>query len=81
MDTIVLACTHFPLLEEELRTAFPDIGFVHGGAGIARRLAWLTRDQAWPAAPQPGIALFTASPRAPLLSALAAFGLGEVRTV
>src|SRR5213082_2996086 len=24
IDTVVLACTHFPLLDEELRSAFPD---------------------------------------------------------
>ncbi|MEO7634482.1 MAG: glutamate racemase [Sphingomicrobium sp.] len=81
IDTVVLACTHFPLLEDELRAAFPDIAYVDGGRGIARRIAWLTRDQPWPPAPTPGIALFTAPPRAPLLSALARFGLDEVRTV
>lgn len=40
---VVLACTHFPLVEEELRTAFgPGVQFVHGAAGIARRIAALT---------------------------------------
>ena len=81
MDTVVLACTHFPLLEEELRAAFRGIAYVDGGAGIARRIAWLTRDQPWPAAAPPGIALFTAPPRAPLLSALARFGLDEIRSI
>jgi len=78
MDTVVLACTHFPLLEEQLRAAFPGIAYVDGGAGIARRIAWLTREQPWPPEPTTGIALFTAPPRAPLLSALAGFGLDEV---
>ena len=81
LDTVVLACTHFPLLLDELRVAFPGIFFVDGGAGIARRIAWLTRDQPWPAAPTPGIAVFTAPPRAPLLAALADFGLDEVRSI
>ena len=81
MDTVVLACTHFPLLLAELRAAFPAIAFVDGGEGIARRIAWLTREQPWPAAPTPGIAVFTAPPRAPLLSALASFGLDDVRTL
>ena len=48
IDTIVLACTHFPLLEEELREAFGrDMRFVHGAEGIARRIAALTEGQAF----------------------------------
>lgn len=82
MDTVVLACTHFPLLEQELREAFPGREWVDGGPGIARRIAWLTRDQAWPAAPADGIAVFTdGSVRKPLLSALASYGLGDVRSL
>lgn len=46
IDTLVLACTHFPLLEDELRQAFgPEVQFVHGAAGIARRIAYLTHGQ------------------------------------
>ncbi len=48
IDTVVLACTHFPLLDEELRAAFPHVGYVHGGEGIARRIAM--------ADPRPGLA-------------------------
>jgi glutamate racemase len=60
IDTIVLACTHFPLIEEELAAAAPrPIRFVDGKEGIARRTAWLTRDLAWPAEASEGIALFT----------------------
>jgi glutamate racemase len=48
IDTVVLACTHFPLLEPELAAAFgPGIGFVHGAEGIARRIAALTEGQAF----------------------------------
>ena len=48
IDTVVLACTHFPLLEEELAHAFgPDVRFVHGAAGIARQIARLTAGQQW----------------------------------
>ena len=79
IDVMVLACTHFPLLVEELRAACPGVAMVDGGPGIARRIAYLTRDQAWPAERKPDIALFTGSPpRGPLLSALASFGLDEV---
>jgi glutamate racemase len=61
VDTIVLACTHFPLVEDELAAAAPrPLGFVHGGPGIARRVAHLTRDRAWPAAVPGGLAVFTA---------------------
>ena len=81
IDTVVLACTHFPLLDDELRAAFPGIAYVDGGPGIARRIAFLTREQPWPNSPQPGIALFTAPPRALLLSELARFGLDEVRVL
>ena len=81
IDTVVLACTHFPLLGDELRTAFPDVAYVDGGRGIARRVAYPTREQAWPSAPPPGIALFTAPPRSPLLGQLSRFGLDEVRVL
>jgi glutamate racemase len=81
IDTVVLACTHFPLLGEELRAAYPNVAYVDGGPGIARRIAWLTREQPWPAAPQPGIALFTAPAREPLLGSLATYGLAEVQTL
>jgi glutamate racemase len=82
IDVVVLACTHFPLLDQELRAAFPGVALVDGGPGIARRIAYLTRDQAWPPEPSPGIALFTgAAPGGPLLHSLARFGLEDVRTL
>jgi glutamate racemase len=81
IDTVVLACTHFPLLESELAAAFPGIAFVHGGDGIARRIAYLTREQPWPAAPGEGLMLFTSAERTPSLAALGSFGIGEIRTV
>ena len=60
IDTVVLACTHFPLLETELTAAAPHpVAFVDGSAGIARRIAHLTDGQDWPAMPPPGIAVFT----------------------
>jgi glutamate racemase len=81
IDVVVLACTHFPLLGDELRAAFPGVALVDGGAGIARRIAYLTREQRWPPQPSPGIALFTGNPpNGPLLEALARYGLDEART-
>jgi glutamate racemase len=82
IDVIVLACTHFRLLDEELRSAFPGVDLVDGAQGIARRIAWLTRDQEWPVAASPGVALFTGSaPTGPLLNALALRGLSDVRAL
>lgn len=81
IDTVVLACTHFPLLGEELRAAFPNVTYVDGGAGIARRIAYLTREQPWPAEPSDGLMVFTSAARAPSLSALARFGIGETRSL
>lgn len=80
MDVMVLACTHFPLLADEIAEAFPGIAQVDGAPGIARRIAHLTRDQDWPPAPPPGIAVFTAPPPASLIPALSRFGLSEVNS-
>jgi len=81
IDSVVLACTHFPLLEEELRAAFPRVSYVHGGDGIARRIAFLTREQPWPGSPSGGLMLFNSAGRMPSLEALARFGIGEVKTL
>lgn len=41
-DTVVLGCTHFPLLNEELQQVLPPgTRLVDSGAAIARRTAWL----------------------------------------
>ena len=46
IDTVVLACTHFPLLNDELAEAFGrNVRLVDGAAGIARRIADLTKTQ------------------------------------
>jgi len=81
IDTVVLACTHFPLLAEELQTAFPDVAYVDGGEGIARRIAYLTQEQPWPGSASEGLMLFTSVTRTPSASALARFGIGEIRTL
>lgn len=81
MDVVALACTHFPLVEAELAAAAPrPLTFVHGGDGIARRIAFLTQDQPWPDTPPPGIAVFTRvddKVRA-LAPALARYGLSRL---
>lgn len=46
IDTVVLACTHFPLLRAELQQAFgSEVTLVDGAAGIARRIAALVEGQ------------------------------------
>ena len=60
IDTVALACTHFPLVEDELAAASPrPLAFVDGKEGIARRTAWLMKDKDWPDMPGEGRALFT----------------------
>lgn len=82
IDTVVLACTHFPLMEDELRAAFPGVDYVDGGDGIARRIAHLTKGQPWPSSPQEGLLVFTGRPsRRPLESALAKLGIGQILTL
>jgi glutamate racemase len=80
IDTVVLACTHFPLVEAELAAAFgPGVRFVHGAQGIARRIAHLTEGQDF-ARPAPDIALFTRSGPdvSALAPALARHGLNQI---
>jgi len=78
IDTIVLACTHFPLLERQLAQAFgPNVKFIDGAQGIARRIAHLTQGQSFTRS-QPDLALFTGRENlAPLAPALAARGLTQ----
>ena len=80
IDTIVLACTHFPLLAAELAEAAPrPLAFVDGNEGIARRTAWLARDVSWPEAPGEGVAVFTGSADVDAYRpALAGFGLSRI---
>lgn len=60
MDVVVLACTHFPLVADELATAVGrDVRFIDGGEGIARRVAYLTRGQMWSKQASWGSAVFT----------------------
>jgi glutamate racemase len=81
IDTVVLACTHFPLLADELRAAFPHVTYVDGGPGIARRIASLTQDQPWPSERPEGLMVFTGETRTPSLSMLTRYGIGEIRTL
>ncbi|BFM16132.1 glutamate racemase [Maricurvus nonylphenolicus] len=63
LDTLVLACTHFPLLKEELISACPyPVEWIDSGEAIARRAAYLLQQQQLtPAATTcgSGVALFS----------------------
>jgi glutamate racemase len=81
IDTIVLACTHFPLVQERLAAAArKPVAFVDGKEGIARRVANLTRDVTWTPSPADGTAIFTG--RDPdvekLRPGLARYGLSRI---
>jgi glutamate racemase len=46
-DTVILGCTHFPLIVEELEKVLPSgTRFIDSGAAIARRTVWLINNQA-----------------------------------
>lgn len=83
LDMVVLACTHFPLLLDELMAAAPSLRFVDGSAGIARRIAVLTGGQAWPDQPSGGLALFTRNLHLPPPdpTVLAPFGIRRVESI
>jgi glutamate racemase len=80
IDTLVLACTHFPLLADELAAAAPrPLTLIDSGAGIARRVAVLSDGQPWPALETDGTAVFTSDVDVTtLLPALTARGLSRI---
>lgn len=83
LDTVVLACTHFPLLADELAAVAPQLRFIDGSAGIARRITVLTAGQPWPVAVSEGLALFTHNPvlAPPEPAVLAPFGISRIEAI
>jgi glutamate racemase len=87
-DTVVLGCTHYPLLLDDLKAAAPwPVTFIDPAPAIARRtmavLAETRPKPTAPAAPHAGKVLFTA-PRGisqPQLAAYAACGFTEHEVV
>jgi glutamate racemase len=77
-DTIVLACTHYPLLLERMRQLAPwPVTFIDPAPAIARRVADLSGPMAAAEAPSPARIIFTSghTPSAALGAALAGFGI------
>jgi glutamate racemase len=84
MDMVVLACTHFPLVQDELAAAAPQpLNFLDGGTGIARRIAHLNGDWPWPATASDGVAVFTRLDDSvrQLAPALSRFGLSQINAL
>jgi glutamate racemase len=78
IDTLVLACTHFPLLAEELVGVFgPRVQLVDGAQGIARRIVDLCAGQTFAAqGPNRFVVTGPLAHTAGLEGALAARGFG-----
>jgi glutamate racemase len=77
-DTVVLACTHFPLLLERLRRLAPwPVAWIDPAPAIARRVVDLVGPAQPGVAAEPAVALFTSGrPLAPALAdALSGFGI------
>ncbi|MEY2942400.1 MAG: hypothetical protein RLY97_414, partial [Pseudomonadota bacterium] len=80
IDVLVLACTHFPLLGDELSAAFGgDVCLIDGANGIARRIAHLCADQPFLRS-APDTALFTKvdPDLAAITPALHSYGLDHI---
>ncbi|WP_111640803.1 glutamate racemase [Marinimicrobium alkaliphilum] len=83
MDTLVLACTHFPLLREQIAANLPGgVTLIDSGEAIARRTGyWVEQLGLNPGStPVQQVALFTREDAGiePLKPALAAFGFEHV---
>jgi glutamate racemase len=79
-DTVVLACTHYPLLLAQMTRLSPwPVAWIDPAPAIARRVADLLGPPGPEPGPEPSVALFTADrqPAAALVQALAALGLQQ----
>lgn len=81
IDTIVLACTHFPLLRPELGEVFgKDVALIDGAEGIARRIVSLTDGQPFGrGAPDFGVTTGPIDNFEFLAPELARLGIDEIR--
>jgi glutamate racemase len=84
IDTVILACTHFPLLRNELsEAAHRPIEFIDGAQGIARRIAYLTSGTPWPSDTRDGIFVTTGdiSDIEPYRPAIEKYGMKRFETL
>lgn len=80
-DSVVLACTHYPLLVETFRRVAPfPVAWIDPAPAIARRVVQLLGPARHAAHRLPGIALLTdGAARAALAPVFSGFGLAETR--
>ncbi|HLN11076.1 MAG TPA: aspartate/glutamate racemase family protein, partial [Xanthobacteraceae bacterium] len=79
-DTIVLACTHYPLLRDDISRLSPwRVALIDPAPAIARRVVELIGPPQNAAAPAPALAVFT-SGRSPSPFVTAALAAGPART-
>ncbi|MFC6327391.1 glutamate racemase [Alloalcanivorax gelatiniphagus] len=80
LDTVVLGCTHFPLLRDRFDARAPrPVQWVDSGAAIARRVAQVL-DTLPPAVNTTGDSAWATGPVSPgLIRGFAGFGFGEPR--
>ena len=80
-DTVVLACTHYPLLTDRFEALAPwPVRWVDPAPAIARRVVELIGEANGGERPSPARAIFTSGrePSAALTGALSRFGLNEI---
>ena len=76
VDCIVLGCTHFPLLEPELKKIHPSVKWVDSGEAIARRASELLPNH--PTSSIKGHRFYsTIKPHSALVAQLASFGFSH----
>ncbi len=83
IDTIVLACTHFPLIRGELAATVPHaVSFVDSGEAIARQTLRVLPDRAAPTDPGGHVWLTSAaSEQARLVEVCRRFGFSAVKEI
>ncbi|MBT9431956.1 glutamate racemase [Candidatus Sodalis endolongispinus] len=84
-DTVVLGCTHFPLLSQELQAVLPEgTRLVDSGSAIARRAAWLVEHDMdvsslqGETGPNKAYCLATTPQAVALMPALTRYGFGSL---
>lgn len=88
VDTVVLGCTHYPLLLEPLKSVLPEVScWVDSGAAIARRVAYLLEqrdlvaDARLPSCAPVSMALFSGPAPGALAGFMAGLGLRPARVI
>jgi glutamate racemase len=62
VDRVVLGCTHYPFVRDQISQVLGDVRFFDGGLGTARRLHSLLQERGWLAdAGHPGCVSFASS--------------------